>query len=126
MKLKIVNHMPDNRFNYPKTYLNGCNRRFKPEWVHNHSWLHYSVSEDGVYCKACALFAPSEIKQQKIGSLVSKPFSLWTKQSSVFKNHEQLAYHQSSMTRMSAFKDSCSNPTHNAGAEAATPNWGGS
>ena len=113
VKLKIVNQMPDNRFNYPKTYLNGCNRRFKPEWVRNHSWLHYSVSEDGVYCKACALFAPSEIKQQKLGSLVSKPFSHWTKQSSVCKNHEQLEYHQSSMTRMSAFKDSCSNPTHN-------------
>ena len=25
----------------------------------------------------------------------------------------QLAYHQSSMTKMTAFKESCSNPTHN-------------
>ena len=113
MKLRLVNHTPYSKFNYPKTYLNGCNRRFKPEWVHNHSWLHYSASEDGVYCKACALFGRSEIKLQKLGSLVSKPFSLWTKQSSVCKKHEQLAYHQSFMTNMTAFKESCSNLTHN-------------
>ena len=113
MKLRLVNHTPDSKFNYPKTYLNGCNRRFKPEWVYSHSWLHYSASEDGVSCKACALFGPSEIKQQKLGSLVSKPFSLWTKQSFVFKNHEQLAYHQSSMTKITTFKESCSKLTHN-------------
>ena len=110
LKLQVVNHNPDSKFNYPKTYLNGCNRRFKPEWARTHPWLHYSASEDGVYCKACALFGPSEVKQQKLGIFVSKPFSVWTKQSSVFTKHEQLTYHQSSMTVMTAFKDSCSNP----------------
>ena len=112
MQLKLVNHSPDSKFNYPKTYMNGCNQRFKPEWVRSHPWLHYSASEDGVYCKACALFGPSEVKHQKLGMFLSKPFSLWTKQSSAFVKHEQLAYHQSSMARMSAFKDSCSNPSH--------------
>ena len=91
--------------------MHGCNRRFKPEWHKNHPWLHYSPSEDGVYCKACALFAPSDIRRQKLGTLVSKPFSLWTKQSSMFLSHEQNQYHQDSMTRMMAFKDSCSAPT---------------
>ena len=43
----------------------------------NHPWLHYSLSEDGAYCKARTLFAPSK---QKLDTLVvSKPFSLWTK-----------------------------------------------
>ena len=113
MKLGLVRHTPDVKFNYPTTYMHGCNRRFKPEWIRSHSWLHYSVSEYGVYCKACALFAPSEIKKQKLGSLVSKPFSVWTKQCSVFNSHELTTYHQSSMTRMAAFKESSSNPTHN-------------
>ena len=27
--------------------------------------LHYSVSEDGEYCKACVLFAPTEVKHNK-------------------------------------------------------------
>ena len=57
MKVRSVNHIPDSKFSFPRTYLNGFNRRFKPEWVQSHSRLHYSASEDGVYC---ALFAPSE------------------------------------------------------------------
>ena len=81
MKLKLVNHTPDASYNYPTKYLHGCNRRFKAEWVQNHSWLHYSISEDGVYSKACALFAPNDTKQQTLGILVNKPFNTWTKQS---------------------------------------------
>ena len=38
-KLKLLNHTPDSNFNYPTKYMNGCNRRFKPEWVKSHSWL---------------------------------------------------------------------------------------
>ena len=112
-KLKLLNHTPDINFNYPTTFLNGCNRRFKPEWIKSHSWLHYSASEDGVYCKACALFAPREIKRQKLGALVTKYFSLWTKQSTDFNSHEELSYHQHSMAKMAAFKESCHNPTRN-------------
>lgn len=93
---------------YFLNYMHGCNQRLKPEWVQNHSWLHYSVSEDGVYCKACALFAPTDVKQQNLGSVVNKAFSVWT------NSHERLAYHQDSMTRMAAFKESCSNPVHSA------------
>lgn len=93
--------------------MHGCNRRFKPEWAKSRSWLHYSPSEDGVYCKACVLFAPADVKRQKLELLGNKPFSVWNKQSSVFKDHEQLSYHQDSMTRMAAFKESCSNPVRN-------------
>ena len=59
------------------------------------------------------LFAPTEVKQQELGVLVTKPFSLWTKHSSIFNNHEKLAYHQDSMVRMAAFKEMCSNPSRN-------------
>ena len=104
MKLKLLNHTPDVKYKYPTKYMNGCNRRFKPEWVQTHSWLHYSASEDGVFCKACILFAPSEVQQQTLGSLVSKPFSLWMKISSAFKSNEQLSYHQACMLKMTAFK----------------------
>jgi len=113
MKLKLIKQAPDAKFNYPTKFMHGCNRRFKPEWTQSHSWLHYSPSEDGVYCKACVLFAPADVKRQKRCSLVNKPFSVWTKQSSVFNGHEQLAYHQDSVTRMAAFKESCSNPVCN-------------
>ena len=113
LKLKLIKQAPDAKFNYPTKFMHGCNRRFKPEWAQSHSWLHYSPSEDGAYCKACVRFAPTDVKRQKLGSLVSKPFSIWTKQSSFFNGHEQLAYHQDFMTRMAAFKESCSNPVRN-------------
>ena len=113
MKLKLIKQAPDDKFHYPTKFMHGCNRRFKPEWTQSHSWLHYSPSEDGVYCKACVLFAPADVKQQKLGSLVNKPFSVWTKQSSFFNCHEPLAYHQDSMTRMAAFKESCKCPVRN-------------
>ncbi len=113
IKLKIINNQPDATYNYPIKCLYGKNRRFKVEWVKNHQWLHYSMSEDGVYCKACALFAPSNVRQQSLGVFVTKPFQLWTKQSSVFLSHEEHQYHQDSLTRMVAFRDSCSAPTQN-------------
>jgi len=53
MKLKLIKQAPDAKFNYPTKFMHGCNRRFKPEWTQSHSRLHYSPSEDGVYCKAC-------------------------------------------------------------------------
>lgn len=110
-KLKIINSTPDVTYNYPITNMYGINRRFRTEWVKNHPWLHYSTSEDGVYCKACALFAPSDVNYQKLGTFVTKPFQLWTKQSTVFASHEETQYHQDAMTRMVAFRDSCSAPT---------------
>ena len=61
MKLKLIKQGPDAKFNYPTKFMHGCNRRFKPEWAQSHSWLHYSPSDDGVYCKACVLFAPADV-----------------------------------------------------------------
>jgi hypothetical protein len=68
--------------------------------VQTHSLLYYSASEDGVFCKACALFVRSEVQQQKLGFLVSKPFSLWTKQSFAFKSREKLSYHHACMMKI--------------------------
>ena len=100
-------------YNYPTTFLHGCNRRFKPDWCINHPWLHYSLSEDGVFCKACALFAPDNVHSQKLGMFVSKPFRVWTKQSSTFHSHEHTEYHQNSMARMVAFQRFMHCPTQN-------------
>ena len=41
MKLKLLDHTPNTKYKYPTKstkYTNGCNRRFKPEWVQTHSW----------------------------------------------------------------------------------------
>ena len=59
------------------------------QWTNSHPWLHYSHADDGVYCKACDLFATDEVCGQKLGVLVSKPFRIWTSHSSTFSRHEK-------------------------------------
>ncbi len=108
VKLEIINLVPDANYTYPVKNMYGINRRFKVEWAKNYPWGHYSMSKDGVYCKACALFAPCDIGRQKLGVFVTKPFQVWTKQSSAFLCHEEHKYHQDSLTKMVAFRDSCS------------------
>ena len=63
MKLKLIKQAPDAKFNYPSKFMHGCNRRSKPEWAQSHSWLQYSPSDDGVYCKACVLFTPADCSE---------------------------------------------------------------
>ena len=111
MKLKIINNTPDLTYNYPARNLYGINRRFKVDWVKTHPWVHYSVSEDGVYCKACSLFAPGDVGRQKLGVFVIKPFQMWTKQSAAFTSHETHQYHQDAMAKMVSFRNYCSAPT---------------
>ena len=66
---------------FPKTMMNGCNRRFNPACVSENSWLHYTRECDCVFCRAGALFGPSEVSTFKLGLFISTPFPRWTKKS---------------------------------------------
>ena len=103
-KLAIINSNPHSSSSYPTTFMNGCNRKFKAEWVKVYPWLHYSQSMDGVYCKACSLFCPESAGGVRVGALVNEPFCRWTSQGSVFLRHEKNQYHISSMVKMVEFK----------------------
>jgi len=109
-QLEILRSEPNIHDTYPATYLNGCNRRFKVQWLSAHPWLSYSRCCDGAYCKACVFFAPEAVSHQKLGVLVTDPFRLWTSQSSVFERHEKCKYHLHSMERMANFIKTCANP----------------
>ena len=42
----LKNHVrPGENFNYPKTFIGGCNRCFKAEWLKQYKWLVYSKME---------------------------------------------------------------------------------
>ena len=113
MKMKLINQTPDESFIYPATIYEWCNQRFKMQWCKAHPWIHYSRSVDGVFfsCKSCVLFAPKEYSHQKLGNFVSKPFRLWTKQSSAFQSHETCKYHQDSISKTQSFKTTIENPS---------------
>ena len=111
-KLLIINSNPDSSISaYPTTFMNGCNRRFKAEWIIAHPWLHYSQSEDGAYCKACSLFSPELAGGVRVGVLVNQPFRRWTSHTSVFSRHEKSQYHINSMAKMVEFKNVYANPS---------------
>jgi hypothetical protein len=95
---------------YPTTLMNGCMRRFKPSWLTEHSWLHYSWHCDGVWCKACALFSPVEVSSNKLGLFVCNAFTKWTKKSEAFRNHASSEYHLDAIAVMSEFKSVIENP----------------
>ena len=99
---------------YPRTRPPGSDpycRQFQPSWLKQHPWLHYSRHDDGVYCRACAFFAPKQVGGQDLGQFVTKPFKSWRKIFQKASAHATKNYHLSSMTRMSEFIAQYENPS---------------
>lgn len=80
-------------------------------WVEFPPWLDYSVSEDGAFCKACALFSSGEVNHQKLGSFVLSPFCSWTYSSKAFTSCEMKSYLQDSVAIMESLKSTFNNPS---------------
>ena len=105
-KYCILTTEPDSDLSsFPRTRPSdtGPYRRFLPSWLKQYPWLHYSRHEDGVYCRACALFAPKQVGGQDLGQFVTKPFKSWGKIFQRASGHATKQYHLSSITRMSEF-----------------------
>ena len=95
---------------YPRTQQTSSSpylRQFKPEWVQSFPWLHYSRHTDGAFCRACALFAPSDVKGQKLSYFVTKPFMKWIKMTS---KHSKQEYHQLAVVKMDELIQRYKNP----------------
>ncbi len=78
-------------------------RRFKPEWLKHHPWMHYSKFSDGVYCRACVVFAPYQAGGQNLGKFVLEPFRYWTNTADKATDHAKSEYHRNAMSMMTEF-----------------------
>ena len=98
---------------YPRTRSSesDCLRQFQPWRLKQYPWLHYSASLDGVFCRACVFFPPSQVGGQDPGQLVTKPSNTWVKMTAKAKSHARKEYHLGAMTKMSEFIDQYENPT---------------
>ena len=74
-------------------------RSFKLAWLDEYSWLVYSPSEDGVYCKVCDLFSSSS----KISRLVKLPLTFWTTATEKFKKHAASELHKCASVKAENF-----------------------
>ena len=90
---------PNRHSAYPRTraYNSGP---FRPSWLVQYPWLHYSLFCDGAFRRACALFAQDRAGGQVVGRFVNKSFKPWSQK---MTNHGSLAYHLAACTKMHQF-----------------------
>lgn len=98
---------------YPRTrpYGSGSFRQFQPAWKKQYTWLHYSRHLDGVFCHACAFFAPEKVGGQPLGQFVTKPFKTWVNKSQKMDAHAKVEYHITAMAKMKEFLARHQNPS---------------
>ena len=81
-------------FIFPVSYIAGCNRSFKQEWMTEFPWLAYSEHFDGGFCLPCALFSNN---REKLRVLLNRPFTQWQKKSETLKKHNARSYHHAAV-----------------------------
>ena len=113
-KYKILTTEPDpNPKSYPRTrlYASGAFRQFNPSWLNKYPWLHYSREVDGVFCRACAFFAPGTAGGQALGQFVTQPFRSWVNKTQKMNGHSKLDYHLTAKAKMTEFLARHENPS---------------
>jgi hypothetical protein len=107
MKYKLLtNHQKPEVF--PKTFQDGCNRRFKEEYYKDRSWLAYSSHLDAAFCVPCVLFARGT-DRGSLQALVNVPFRRWSR-ISVIKEHAGKNYHKNAMVASKSFRATIDRP----------------
>ena len=113
-KYRILKTEPDpDPSVYPRTrpYDSGAFRQFQPSWLRKYPWLHYSPFSDGVFCRACALFAPEKVGGNVLGRFVSKPFKSWASKMQKMTTHCGHDYHLLASSKMQEFLATYENPS---------------
>ena len=64
-KRKLINrvYVPLKNYQFPFRIVSWSKRKFKSKWLREFSWLAYSPSNDGGFCKVCTLFG-DEVKHE--------------------------------------------------------------
>lgn len=86
---------------------------FQYSWLQKYPWLVYSPSQNGAFCKYCCLFPPKDLRVNKTGVLVSKPFTNLAKacgKDGILEKHHELPYHRDSISRAKMALDALEKP----------------
>ena len=87
------------------------NIRFQLSWLKEYTWLVYSPSQKGGFCKYCVLHA--YCKKSHLGVLVKTPFTRFSRakgKDGILTNHATNLYHQEACDRAKAFISTYQNP----------------
>ena len=106
----LRNHWkPPANFSFPVTMLNDKKRKFQRQWLDSHSWLVYSPTVDGGFCKFCVLFCQFD----NANKFVKTPCKNWTKALVEIQQHSSLTYHQDAVAKAENFLESMEKPSSN-------------
>lgn len=100
-KIYIIDHhiKPSPDYNFPKTFMAGCSRRFKWIWLEQQNWFRYSSHVDGGFCLSCVLFS----KSSKSHTFVKQPFREFAKCGASFDRHIKYSDHLEAVERCKNF-----------------------
>ena len=80
--------VPPINYKFPTRFLHQCRRGFQSQYLSEYSWMVYSPSVDGVFCKHCALMIPMHCRKDK-GAFVNMPFINWHTVNDLINAHSQ-------------------------------------
>ena len=56
--------------NFKKRTIGSRERSFNPLWLHNHSWLEYSIKKESAFCFVCYLFKEKKLVVRELMHLL--------------------------------------------------------
>ena len=113
-KYRLLTCNPNpNPSSYPRTRLcaSDCLRQFQPKWIKKHPCIHYSVHVNGIYCRACAAFAPEKVGGQVPGWFVTKEFNNWINISQKLDNYSKTDSHKTCLVKMEEYVKRYNDPS---------------
>ncbi|KAL4148894.1 hypothetical protein QTP88_003037 [Uroleucon formosanum] len=98
-KSNVLNSLfiPTKFYTFPSREFNKKKLKFQYNWLEKWEWLAYSKEIDDAFCKYCVLFGKNYVgkgSNQKVGSLISKPFIKWKGSIEKFTSHSNTDYHR--------------------------------
>lgn len=97
---------PPPDYSFPPEKIGPQNRYFNPAWLFQFEWLTWSEASKGGLCKYCVLFAPDNVRNQKLQVFVTSSFKNYKKatgKGGILSAHEEAAYHKFAVERANAF-----------------------
>ena len=102
--------IPTRNYKFPARFIGGRNRHFQHSWLDQYNGLVYSESEDGGYCKYCALFA-REAPTLELGVLVNRPLIDFKRATEKIHDHFcSKKFHKEAVEAAAAFTAVMKNP----------------
>lgn len=97
--------IPPHNYKFPACFVSGHNRHFQQSWLDQHNGLVYSESENGGYCKYCALFSQD-------GAWCCQHAVDWLQKASekLFNHFHHKQFHQASLETAATFTSVMKNP----------------